>query len=507
MREDVKRLIDLIRGDTPCISIVTYEEHDALSVVRDTAVELGRAVNLWSIGYGVRNGLLSKSPAEPGTDNANTGLCYLAKSEQREICVTLDLAEHLHSELTRRMLRDAITRIDEHGGVLVMIDSHDKLPEVIRAYARSVTLTLPDSDELEDLIRNTLREVHEESPIEINITKRAFEAIVRNLRGLSRRQARQLILETVTDRRFTDDDVNRVLAGKRRMLQSDGLLEYIQTPLDLNEIGGMTNLKAWLEKRKACFGDQADPYGLQPPRGVLMLGVQGAGKSLCAKAIATAWSQPLLRLDPSVLYDKYIGQSEQNLQRALKQTEAMAPVILWIDEIEKGFASAAAQSNDGGLSKRMFGTLLTWMQEHTAPVFLIATANDIEALPPELLRKGRFDEIFFVDLPGPAARKMIFTIHLRKRSCDAANFDLDALVSASDGFSGAEIEQAIISALHEALSASSSPTTEMILAQLAGSPPLSVTMHERIAALRDWAKTRTVPADQPAAACRQELIE
>ena len=226
-----------------------------------------------------------------------------------------------------------------------------------------------------------------------------------------------------------------------------------------------------------------------------MLGVQGAGKSLCAKAIATAWHQPLLKLDPGALYNSYIGESERNLRQALRQCEMMSPVILWIDEIEKGFASAASQSTDGGLSKRMFGTLLTWLQDRQEPVFVVATANDIEALPPELLRKGRFDEIFFVDLPKQAVRGEIFAIHLTKRKRDPQKFDLATLAEASEGYSGAEIEQAVISALHEAFADREGLNTDRILAVLKGSPPLSVTLAERVECLRDWAQGRCVPAD------------
>ena len=234
---------------------------------------------------------------------------------------------------------------------------------------------------------------------------------------------------------------------------------------------------------------------VEAPRGVLMLGVQGAGKSMCAKAIATTWHRPLLRMDVGALYDRYVGESERRLRDALAQAEAMAPIVLWIDEIEKAFASAASQSTDGGLSKRMFGTLLTWMQEHQQPVFLVATANDIEALPPELLRKGRFDEIFFVDLPERETRAQIFAIHLNKRKRDPVHFDLEALADSSAGFSGAEIEQAVISGLHDAFAKHSELGTEHVLRALRNSPPLSVTMAERVEALRAWANGRCVPAD------------
>jgi SpoVK/Ycf46/Vps4 family AAA+-type ATPase len=294
--------------------------------------------------------------------------------------------------------------------------------------------------------------------------------------------------------RSATSDLNAVLARKRQLVSDGGALEYVESPATIDDVGGLVHLKSWLAARERSFGDDAASFGLTPPRGVLLLGVQGAGKSLCAKAIATAWGRPLLRLDPGTLYDRYVGESERRLRDALRQAEAMAPIVLWIDEIEKGFASAAAQSTDGGLSQRMFGTLLTWMQDHAAPVFLVATANNIDALPPELLRKGRFDEIFFVDLPGAEARRVIFAIHLRRRGRDPESFDLDRLAGASDGFSGAEIEQAVVSALHGAFSAGREPTTEAIEEAVRTSPPLSVTMGEKIAALRRWARDRCVPA-------------
>jgi SpoVK/Ycf46/Vps4 family AAA+-type ATPase len=226
-----------------------------------------------------------------------------------------------------------------------------------------------------------------------------------------------------------------------------------------------------------------------------MLGVQGAGKSLSAKAVATAWQMPLMRMDVGALYDKYIGESERRLRETLRQAEAMAPVILWIDEIEKAFASAASRSTDGGLSQRMFGTLLTWMQERRGQVFTVATANDIEALPPELLRKGRFDEIFFVDLPGAAAREQILAIHLKKRGRSPGQFDLPGLATACEGFSGAEIEQAVMAGLHAAFTARRELVAEDLVEAMRASPPIAVTMAERIGALRAWAKGRCVSAD------------
>jgi SpoVK/Ycf46/Vps4 family AAA+-type ATPase len=304
-----------------------------------------------------------------------------------------------------------------------------------------------------------------------------------------------VILDVICDDcRFDSTDIQHILARKRKAVGA-GPLEYVEAPVSMDEIGGLKSLKKWLQARQNCLTEKAEEFGLPTPRGVLMLGVQGAGKSLSAKAVATAWQRPLLRLDAGNLYDRYIGESERRLRDALHQAERMAPVVVWIDEIEKGFASAASHSSDGGLSKRMFGTLLTWMQEHTAPVFMVATANDIAALPPELLRKGRFDEIFFVDLPSIDARHAILAVHLKKRKRDPKKFDLDSLAEASAGYSGAEIEQGIVGALHEAYAAKTDLTTAHVLAALKNSPPLSVTMAERIAELRQWAEGRCVPAD------------
>jgi AAA+ superfamily predicted ATPase len=406
------------------------------------------------------------------------------------------LVSHLRKDRALRVLRNLIHQLGQTGSQLIMIDHNANVPEVIQAYATKFETSLPEEDELEELVRDTLRRFHREKKIEVEISRRSWRTIIRNLRGLTRRQAEQIIIDCVAeDRRFDERDINTVLARKRQAIHSGGLLQYVETPVDLDEIGGLRRLKAWLSQRQNALTRSAVEFGLSAPRGVLMLGVQGAGKSLCAKAIATAWQRPLLRMDVGALYDRYVGESERRLRDSLRQAEMMAPIILWIDEIEKAFASAASRSTDGGLSQRMFGTLLTWMQEHEEPVFLVATANDIEALPPELMRKGRFDEIFFVDLPRKDTRTVIFAIHLRKRKRDPAKFDLDALAEAAEGYSGAEIEQAVASALHDAFEAKAELDTERVLKALKTSPPLSVTMAERVAALRDWAVGRCVPAD------------
>jgi len=498
---DRDRLSRLLRAGYPCVSIVTQEESYALEVVRDVAFEMGSnatgsAMWLWSVVGGVRDGLIEDALMARSTEHPAAALYHFSQFQSGSLCVMLDLVPHLGDQKTLRLLRDVIAWFGKIGGQLILIDSGGEMPESIASYATRFELSLPGEEELEQIIRDTLRRQNRERAIDVEISRSQLQTIVRNLRGLTRRQAARIVVECVAeDRRFDADDVNTVLAGKRRALQGTGLLEFMETPVSLDEVGGLKRLKHWLAHRQQAVTDEGAAFGLSAPRGLLLLGVQGAGKSLCAKAIATAWQRPLLRMDVGALYDRYVGESERRLREAFRQAEAMAPIVLWVDEIEKAFASAASRNIDGGLSQRMFGALLTWMQERSAPVFLVATANDIEALPPELLRKGRFDEIFFVDLPSAATREQIFRIHLCKRKRDPAKVDLGTLVELADGFSGAEIEQAIVAALHEAFAAKSDLTTDLIARALRESPPLSVTMAEKVAELRAWAKNRCVPAD------------
>ena len=362
---DRQRLAHLLRAGYPCISVVTQEESHVLGIVRDVAFEMGCDLSgsgmwLWSIVGGVRDGLISDSKPIANTEHPAAGLYYLNQLADRSVVVTLDLADHLSDARTLRLLRDLLDRFRALGSHLVMIDSNDSLPDVVGAQAAHFDISLPDEQELEELVRDTLRDIHREGKIEVDITRPNWRTIIRNLRGLNRQQVMRIITECVAeDRRFDEHDLNTVLAAKRRTLHGGGLLEFVEAPVDLSEIGGLCHLKGWLSQRQDAITEKAIEFGLAMPRGVLMLGVQGAGKSLCAKAIATAWQWPLLRMDVGALYDRYVGESERRLRDALKQAEMMAPIVLWIDEIEKAFASAASRSTDGGLSQRMFGSLLT----------------------------------------------------------------------------------------------------------------------------------------------------
>jgi hypothetical protein len=495
---DLDRLLGLLRTGHRCIHIPTHEERALLATVNEVALAAGMDAWVWSASRGLRPSLFEGVSSNPDTLNPAGALISASAIRERSLMTFCDLVPHLKDERTLRVCRETIDGLERTGGHMVLLDHSAELPPVLRSHATVFEPALPTAGEVEKMIRAVARELVAEQKLRVDLSRRDLETLVRNLSGLPLRQAKQILLDVaVGDGTLDAADVNAVLAAKRRLLESAGALEYVESPVSLDEIGGMRKLKTWLNARREAMSAEAAGFGIEPPRGVLMLGVQGAGKSLSAKAVATAWQRPLLRLDAGALYEKFIGESEKRLREALRQAEAMSPVVLWIDEIEKAFASAASGSGsaDGGLSRRMFGTLLTWMQEHTRPVFLIATANDISVLPPELLRKGRFDEIFFVDLPGLEARRQILEIHLRRRKRDPKGFDLGRLVTASEGFSGAEIEQAIKSAIIDAWTSKSEVTTDLVAERLRGSPPLSVTMAERMEELRAWGKDRCVPAD------------
>ena len=499
-KTDIASLERLLVARHPCVSILTFEEEHAIDVVTQAALNRGEGLWLWSASMGVREGILKEATPVDGTENAAAALYYLwTNREIRGLIVLLDLAGHLKKdERVVRLLRDLISRTAERRDTtVILIDASDDLPAVIQGTSARLELSFPGEEELTDIVRACCGEFRTGGKFNVTLNRGELVSLVHNLRGLTRRQAQRAVYEVIVhDRQLDAADIANVIALKRELLSSTGLLEYVEAPTTMDEIGGLRALKAWLAARTRALSDDAQKFGIAPPRGVLLLGVQGAGKSLAAKAVATAWQRPLMRMDVGAFYNQFVGETERQLRDALRQAEMMSPVVLWIDEIEKAFASAsAASSSDGGLSKRMFGALLTWMQEHKSAVFLIATANDIDSLPPELMRKGRFDEIFFVDLPTAEARMQIFNVHLKKRKRDPAAFDIVKLVAASDGYSGAEIEQGIIAGLHEAFAKSESLTTAHIESALRGSPPLSVTMREQIEDLRAWAKDRCVPAD------------
>ncbi len=485
----------LIVSRHPIVAIETSEEARALGWIKSAADRLSRECFAWNLVTGLRVAA-SNGVAFPRTTKPVEVLTYISAQDWPAVFVLHDLCVHFKDATLQRLARNFAEIAPARHQTMMLIDTDTDVPSTLSRLVVPFELSLPTENELAIILRDTFKEHARYYKVRSQLTRDQVGQLVRMLLGLTANEAKLAVSRVILDDNCLDaGDIPRLLAIKREMIHKGGLLEYIEPGLTLDSIAGLENLKKWVSKRAGALTPKARSFGLEPPKGILLLGVQGCGKSAACKAVAAAWGLPLLKLDPGCLYNKFVGESDRNLRQAIKQAESMAPVVLWVDEIEKAFASAGAELADGGLSRRMFGTLLNWLQEHTAPVFCAATANDIASLPPELMRKGRFDEIFFVDLPSLAARRQIFAIHLRKRNRELAQFDLAALAEASEGFSGAEIEQAIIAALYAAFGANRDLTQTDLLGELRETRPLSVTMAERVAALRAWAADRCVPAD------------
>src|SRR5262249_23526078 len=361
----------------------------------------------------------------------------------------------------------------------------------------SFELGLPGSDELLTGVKQTLAELNRDSRILSTLDSAALQKLASHLSGLPLAEAMRTLRRCALELGGAPPALlDSVLEAKRELLRGEGLLETVRRDASFADVAGLTRLRDWIGKRKSALTPEGQRFGLVPPKGILITGVQGCGKSLAARAVAGEWGFELARLDAGALYDKFVGESEKRLRKALDLAQRMSPLVLWIDEIEKAFASLGTSGEaDAGLSQRLLAALLTWMQDRESGVFLAATSNNISALPPEMLRKGRFDEIFFVDLPSAAVRINLFALHLKKRNRDPQTFDLQKLSAASEGFSGAEIEQAISSGLYTAFSAKQQLSSEIPLAELKSTRPLSITRAEEVAAIREWAKTRAAPAD------------
>ena len=346
-------------------------------------------------------------------------------------------------------------------------------------------------------VKGVLAELNREHRLPVALDPEGIGQLARNLAGLSGEEAMRTLRMCVMSRGCADAGLlDAVLDAKRQALRSEGLIETVRRDTSFDDVAGLKRLRDWIAKRKSALTLEGRRFGLEPPKGILITGVQGCGKSLAARAVAGEWGFELARLDAGALYDKFVGESEKKLHKTLELAQKLAPVVLWIDEIEKAFASAGTSGDaDAGLSQRLLATLLTWMQSRESGVFLAATSNNITLLPPEMMRKGRFDEIFFVDLPGAEVRAALFELHLKKRGRDTSTFDLSKLALGSEGFSGAEIEQAIIAGLYTAFAQKEQLTTEVLLAEIRSTQPLSVTRAEEVQSIRQWAKTRAAPAD------------
>jgi ATP-dependent 26S proteasome regulatory subunit len=495
-RTELKSRIEvLIRAHYPILYVTTWEEERALNTLREVAHRLRVSFVRWTISEGmVKEG----GHAEPM--NQDKVLDTILRATDPTLFVLQDYHHYMTDPDNIRKLRDIVIAFRQSRRALVLLSPTPAfaLPVELEKDITLIEYDLPSPGELSAVLERIITQALEAGgQVALNADNK--DQLVKAMQGLTNSQAENVLQRClVTDGKLEPNDIDIILREKEQIIRKSGILEFYSSPEKFDSIGGLTVLKDWFNKRKDAFSERASQFGLPAPKGILLIGVPGCGKSLCAKALAAQWDKPLLRFDVGRIFGGLVGQSEQNMRKAIQVAESVSPTILWIDEIEKGFAGMRGRGDSGGVVSRVFGTLLTWMQDKAAPVFVIATANDISQLPPELVRKGRFDEIFFVDLPFDEEREQIFRIHLTRRLArqqqDLSRFDLKELVSASRDFSGAEIEQVIISALFDAFGQEREEervlTQALLLDSIAATTPLAKTMEPEINGLRRWAQTR-----------------
>ena len=493
MKNDIHDLGLVLDSKVKLILIESWDERRVLETLTGLAVRRGLGLLNWSVTEGLqRLGFSGEAFADTSSQDPETALRLIKADPQANLYVMCDLHPFLaDNPKLVRLLKEIAMADGSHAPTLVLVSHACKLPPEVQRYAARFNLALPSEEELLGIVRDEAARWSERNRNRrVRTDNRTLQQVVKNLRGMSHAEARLLARNLICDDgAITQEDLPELNKAKFELLDLDGVLSFEYDTARFADIGGLANLKRWLgERQQVFFAGQ----GVDVPKGMLLVGVQGAGKSLAAKAVAGLWGLPLLRLDFACLYNKFFGETERNLRDALKLAEQMSPCVLWVDEIEKGLASG---EQDGGVSQRVLGTLLTWMAEREAPVFMVATANVIDRLPPELVRKGRFDEVFFVDLPQAATRAEIFRIHLERRELALPAPQLEQLALASEGFSGAEIEQVVVSALYAAQARQQAVDHALLLTGIQSTSPLSVVMAERLAQLRHWAHGRTVSAD------------
>ena len=484
----------LVNSRQPIIAVETTEEERLEALLFEVATEMDVPLFRWSVTKGLSR---FRGEAMYNSEPPEAALTNIAQVAGDGIFLLKDFARYCDNDKVCRRLRELAGQFRTARRSIVICAAKISLPEELQGDVADFAFALPTAEELAVGVREVIAETGARSMMPMQLGADGVMRLARNLVGLPMEEALRMLRMCILTRKKLDEGLlAAVLEAKRHALRKDGVLETVQRDASFNDVAGLSKLRAWIAKRKSAMTAEGRQFGLTAPKGVLITGVQGCGKSLAAKAIAAEWDYELARLDAGALYDKFVGESERRLHRALEQAQQLSPIVLWIDELEKAFASAGSSGDaDAGLSQRLLATLLTWMQDRESGVFLAATSNNISALPPEMLRKGRFDEIFFVDLPNSEARSNLFVIHLRKRGRDAATFDLRTLAAASEGFSGAEIEQAIASALYTAFGLKRQLTTDILLEELRGTQPLSVTRAEDVQAIREWAGKRAVAAD------------
>jgi len=503
----------LIRARYPILYIISSEEMRVQNVIVEIAQKRQKKVFEWSYSTGIvpaGTSIQSHKNRSAATKDPLMALEQVIEQVEPAIFIFKDF----HPFLTKnnfaivRKLKEIALHLKNSFKTIVLVSPMMEIPTELEKEVTVLNYPLPTREDLSELLDKIIEDVRQFKQVKIELDDAGRERLLQAALGLTLGEAENVFAKIIVkDERLSGEDVNEVFAEKQQIIRKSGLLEYYATNESFTNVGGLAVLKDWLNKRSAAFSKEARDFGLPSPKGILMLGVQGCGKSLCAKAVSNQWQLPLLRFDMGRMFGSLVGSSEENVRRAIAVAESVAPAILWVDEIDKAFAgSQGSGATDGGTTARVFGTFLTWLSEKTAPVFVVATANDISQLPPELLRKGRLDEIFFVDLPGLEERQEIFRIHILRHQRPMEQFDLAALADASKDFSGAEIEEAINSALYDAFYEQRDLTTESILAALMQTVPLAKTMDEQINRLRSWAEGRARNASVPREAQKTSTV-
>jgi SpoVK/Ycf46/Vps4 family AAA+-type ATPase len=483
----------LIQAQYPLIYLVTAEEDRAEKEIAKIAQlkQQPRKLYVWTLTHGmVEHG--QARTTQHNTISPEAAIEWTTRHKEPAIFVFKDLHPFKDSPAVTRWLRDAIASFQGTQKVIVLMSPVQQVPIELEKEVVVLDFALPDLTALDRVLTQQLDQNRQN-----RLSSDGREKLLKASLGLTKDEAEKVYRKAYVKRgKITEAEVDIVLSEKKQLIRRNGILEFIEEDETIDAVGGLDELKGWLVQRSDAFTERARTYGLPQPKGMLILGIPGCGKSLIAKTTSRLWGLPLLRLDMGRVYDgSTVGRSEANLRGALKTAESISPAILFIDELDKAFAGTAGSGDsDGGTSSRIFGSFLTWMQEKTSPIFVMATANRVEKLPGEFLRKGRFDEIFFVDLPTQSEREAVFSIHLSKRKRDIQRFDLEQLAKVADGFSGAEIEQVLIAAMYDAFAQNREFTQLDIIAAIKATLPLSRTMTEQVTALRDWARQRARPA-------------
>ena len=521
MDKVLERLKVLIDSSTPIVVMETVEEVRAVRMVRAACTALNLATFEWTIASGLaRSGAAAGDGAietgmlppggyvghAPDTDNAKAlynsrepaqMLANLESISIEAAFILKDLQRHMDDAVVVRRLRDVGQKFATNRRTLILTAPKISIPPELASLVEFLELPFPDRQRLRQILDEVLVRVSRAHTLQRKLDASGMDAIAENLRGLTEEEAERAISQALVTRyALCPETVGDVLEAKKALLKREEMLEFVEASDTLSAVGGLDRLKRWLAQRRGAWEDRAREFGLEAPQGVIILGVQGCGKSMCARAIAGEWQLPLVKFDTAAIYDKYVGETEKRIQKVFRIAEGLAPCVLWIDELEKVFAGSGpdSASADAGVSSRLLASFLSWMQDRKAPVFVAATCNNVTALPPELIRKGRFDELFFLDLPSQAERKQIFAIQLSRRKRNPAEFDLDQVAAAARGFSGAEIESVVQTALYAAYSQKHQLSNQHLLDAVRGTVPLSTTRAEEINALRTWASQRAVPA-------------